>query len=172
MTPLLSVVALLLTSSFAIAQEAAGPQDTLQALLKEVRALRIALEHSNQISPKMQIALARMQFQEQRVREANRELHTVRERLSDIQNKLAETAERVRQTEAQQAQTTDPKVRKDVDDFLHAAKMEAGQLGTLEQQIRAKEAEANAVVLSEQAKWNEVNDLLVSMERMLGAPEK
>ncbi len=157
-----TLLAILLTSSFAAAQDA-----TLETLLKEVHALRIALEHSNQIGPKVQIALARMQLQEERVRNANRQLQDARERAGDLQRKLAETADRVKQVEAQQTQTVDPNARKQMDLELSAMKMELGQLGTLDQQVRAREAEANSVVLSEQAKWNEVNDLLTSIERML-----
>jgi hypothetical protein len=46
-----------LTSSCAVAQEPTGSQDaTIQALLKGVHALRIALERTNEIGPKNQIA--------------------------------------------------------------------------------------------------------------------
>jgi hypothetical protein len=45
-----------LTSSCAVAQEPTGSQDaSIQALLKEVHALRIALERTNEIGPKNQI---------------------------------------------------------------------------------------------------------------------
>jgi DNA repair exonuclease SbcCD ATPase subunit len=161
-----SLLAALLISSFAVAQEPA--QDaTLQTLLKEVHALRIALEHSNQIGPKVQIALARMQLQEERVRNASRQLQDARDKIANVQNRLAEGADRIKQAEAQQAQTVDPNHRKQMDFELSTMKAELGQLGTFEQQLRAKEAEASSLVFSEQAKWNEVNDLLTSIERML-----
>jgi uncharacterized phage infection (PIP) family protein YhgE len=161
-----SLLAALLISSVALAQEPV--QDaTLQTLLKEVHALRIALERSNQIGPKVQIALARMQLQEERVRNANRQLQDARDSLVHYQTKLAEIADHIKQVEARQTQTVDPKERKDMDLELLATKAQMGQLSTLEQQVRAKEAEASSLVLSEQAKWNEVNDLLTSIERML-----
>jgi predicted phage tail protein len=163
-----SLFAALLTSSLAAAQDPAGSQDaTLQTLLKEVHALRIALERSNQIGPKVQIALARMQVQEERVRNASRQLQDARDRIRNVQNKLAETADHLKQVEALQVQTVDPNARKQMDLELMGGKAELGQLGTLEQQFRAQEAEANSLVLSEQAKWNEINDALASIERML-----
>ena len=161
-----SLFAALLTSSFATAQ-AAAQDATLETLLKEVHALRIALERSNQIGPKVQIALARMQVQEERVRNASRQLQDARDKVRDVQNKLAQLADHIKQTETLQAQTADPNARKQMDLELLGGKAELGQLGTLEQQFRAQEAEANSLVLSEQAKWNEVNDLLTSIERML-----
>jgi len=161
-----SLLPALLISGTAVAQEPA--QDaTLQTLLKEVRALRIALERSNQMGPKVQIALARMQLQEERVRNANRQWQEARDRAANIQNKVAELGDRIKHVEAQQAQTVDPNLRKQMDLDLMATKGELAQLGTLDQQMRAREAEAGSVVLSEQAKWNEVNDLLTSIERML-----
>jgi septal ring factor EnvC (AmiA/AmiB activator) len=156
------LLAVLFSSSFAVAQDA-----TLQSLLKEVHALRIALERSNQIGPKVQIALARMQLQEERVRNANRQLQDARDKITNVQNRQAEVADHVKEAEARVAQTIDPNTRKQMDFDLSTMKAELGQMGTFEQQLRAKEAEASSLVMSEQAKWNEVNDLLTSIERML-----
>lgn len=162
------LLAILLTASFAVAQEPAGSQDaTIQALLKEVHALRITLERSNQIGPKIQIALARMQLQEERVRNATRQLQDARDRIADIEIKRAESADRIKQVEVQQAQIVDPNARKQVDFDLSSMKTELEHLGALEQQVRAKESEANSLLLGEQARWNEANDLLTSIERML-----
>lgn len=162
----------LLVSSFAVAQEPAASQDsTIQALLKEVHALRIALERSNQIGPKIQIALARMQLQEERVRNATRQLQDARDKVADIQTKRTSGAERTKQLETQQAQTVDPSARKQMDLDLLEMKAWIDRMGLLEQQARAKEAEANSLLLSEQARWNEANDLLTSIERMLAQPQ-
>ncbi len=157
--------ALLMTSSLALAQE---PQEaTLQTLLKEVHALRIAMEHSNQIAPKVQIALARMQLQEERVRNANRQLQDARNRIRDFENKQAEISDRIKQTETQQAQTVDPNTRKQMDLEIQVLNAELAQFSKLQEQTQVQEAEANSQLLNEQAKWNEVNDLLTSIERML-----
>jgi predicted nucleic acid-binding Zn-ribbon protein len=160
------ILVVLITSSLASAQEP-SQDTTLQTLLKEVHALRIAMEHSNQIAPKVQIALARMQVQEERVRNANRQLQDARNRVRDFENKQAEVSDRIKQTEAQQAQTVDPNTRKQMDMDIQASKAELAQLSKLEQQSQAQEAEASSQLLNEQAKWNEVNDLLTSIERML-----
>ncbi len=58
---------------------------TLQSLLKEMHALRAALEQTNRVGPRIQIALARMQAQEERVRNATRELQQVRNQIPAVQ---------------------------------------------------------------------------------------
>jgi len=161
-----------LASSFAVAQEPAASHDeTIQALLKEVHALRVALERNSQIGPKIQIALARMQLQEQRVRNATQHLQEIRDRTAEIQRKRTETAERIKQFETVQAETIDPNARKQMDLDFSEMKAQVERLGTLEQQLREKEAEANSVLLGERTRWNEANDALTSIERMLGVTQ-
>ena len=50
-------------------QPAATPSETvlIQAMLAEIRELRLALERSTTIMPKMQLAIARVQMQQERV---------------------------------------------------------------------------------------------------------
>lgn len=169
-----SSIAVLLVSCFALAQQPADASHdaTIQALLKEVHALRVALEQSNQIGPRIQIALARIQLQEERVRNATRQLQDARDKVADIQTKRTESADRVKQFEALQAQTVDPNARKQADFDLAEMKAAIERLNALEQQYRAKEAEANSLLLSEQGRWNEVNDTLKSIERALAPPQQ
>jgi chromosome segregation ATPase len=164
-----SLMAVLLTSCFAAAQPpATASQDaTIQALLKEVHALRVALEQSNQIGPRIQIALARIQMREERVRNATRQLQDAHERLVDTQTKRAEIADRIKQIEAQQQQTVDPNARKQMDGELTEMKAVNERMNVTEQQYRAKEAEANSLLLTEQGRWNEADDMLKSIERAL-----
>src|SRR5260370_10901531 len=150
-----SLVVVAFTIPFAAAQ--AQPQtqeDTLQTLLKEVHGLRVAMERSNQIAPKVQIALARMQLQEERVRNANRQLQDARDKIADVQLRIARTNDGVKQMETKQTQTVDPKERQQLD--LEIAQFKAGvaQFAAEEQQFRTKEAEASSLLLSEQTQWN------------------
>ena len=164
----LRLFAVSLTVSIAAAQEPAASQDaTIQALLKEVHALRVALERSNQIGPKVQIALARMQFEEERVRNANHELLETRERVTDVQNKVGEIGSQIKLAETRQAQTADVTERKQADMEIAALKASLEQFGALQQQLQAKEAEANSLLVSEQARWNEANNLLTAIERAM-----
>jgi hypothetical protein len=162
-------IAVLLTACFAAAQQAEGvSQDApIQALLKEVRALRIAMEQSNQIGPRIQIVLARIQLQEERVRNATRQLQDARDKVADIQTRKATVADRMKQFETQQAQTVDQNTRRQMELELNEMKAEIERANALEQQFRAREAEANSLLLTEQGRWNEANDQLTSIERAL-----
>ena len=163
-----SLVVVAFTMPFAAAQT---QEDTLQTLLKEVHALRVAMERSNQIAPKVQIALARMQLQEERVRNANRQLQDARDKIADFQIKTSRLNDGMKQLETKQTQTVDPKERQQLDFEMAQYKAAVAEHAAEEQQFRTKEAEASSLLLSEQAKWNEVNDLLTSIERVLLAAQ-
>jgi hypothetical protein len=171
-----SSILALLTSGFIVAQQhPAGDvsQDaTIQALPKEVHALRIAMEQSNQIGPRIQIVLARIQLQEERVRNATRQVQDAREKAGDMQTKRTETADRIKQFEGQLVQTTDPNARKQIEFDLIEMKAAVERLSALEQQFRAKEAESNSLLIAEQGRWNEANDMLSSIERGLARQQQ
>ncbi len=88
---------------------------TIQALLKEVHALRVAMEQSNLIGPGIQIVLARIQLQEERVRCATRQLQDARDKVAEFQARKTELADRIKQIETVEAQTIDPAARKSMD---------------------------------------------------------
>jgi hypothetical protein len=168
-----SALLLACLASNAPAQDAASPaaqQPTLQLLLNEVRLLRAALERSNQLAPRIQIALARMQFQEERVRIATRRLEAAHDAVSNAQRRRAELADRIKNVESQANQTVDPNVRKDLEGLLASVKAELENVSAQEEQNRAREGESIAALQSEQARWNEVNEQLVSLERGLTVP--
>jgi chromosome segregation ATPase len=162
-------IAVLLTACFAAAQQAEGvSQDApIQALLKEVRALRIAMEQSNQIGPRIQIVLARIQLQEERVRNATRQLQDARDKVADVQTRKAALADRVKQFETQIVDPNRSAWRKQMEFELNEMKAEIERADAREQQYRAREAEANSLLLTEQGRWNEANDQLTSIERAL-----
>jgi hypothetical protein len=164
----------LLTSSAVVAQQPADVSQaaTIQALLKEVHALRLALEQSNQIGPRIQIVLARIQLQEERVRIATRQLEDARDKAADIQTKRTENADRIKLIEAQQAQSVDSNAKKQMEFDLSEMKAGIERLSVLEQQFRAKEAEASSLLTAEQGRWNEANDMLKSIERALASTQQ
>ena len=57
----------------------------------------MALEYSNQMGPKIQIALARMQLQEERVRNVTHLLQDARDGIASIQTNRAECIDRIKQ---------------------------------------------------------------------------
>src|SRR5439155_18263109 len=85
-------VALVLVASVGLALAAravvrAAPQtapssDPMNALLSEVHALRLAMEQSASIAPRVQLTLARLNIEEQRISQLAAQLEQVRRELS------------------------------------------------------------------------------------------
>src|SRR5579863_6289449 len=72
-------ILLLLSLGFtARAQNTSPDPQTLQALLTEVHQLRLALERSSQIAPRIQIAVERLKLQQDQVARTGRELEELR----------------------------------------------------------------------------------------------
>ena len=67
------------------AQAPATPPEVLAALLVEVRGLRAAMEQMASAGPRVQLALGRLQLQEQRVNTLVRGLEEARSRLAQTQ---------------------------------------------------------------------------------------
>lgn len=158
----------ILTASAQSAASVPSQQATLEVLLNEVRALRQTLERINQLGPKIQIALARMQFQEERVRTLTRQVDTAHSEASNMQTRRAELADRLKLFESQPA-PADPNARKQQEYELATMKADLERAGAVEQQFRMRESELNVLLQNEQSKWNEVNDQLQSLERALSA---
>ena len=111
-----------------------------------------------------------MQFQEERVRWLTRQLEAAHGDVSNAQNKRSEISDRIKLAETQINQAADPNNRKQMDYELAVMKTELDRLNALEQQFRTRETEVNLLLQSEQSKWNEINDQLVSFERALSQP--
>ena len=173
-TIFLTSIMILLAPGLTRAQQpdAVSQDATIQALLKEVHALRLALEMNNKIGPRIQIAIARMQFEEQRVRDAIRQLQEARDRVSNLQRDHDELAARIKMFEADQAQTTDPNARKQEELQLTEGKTALERFEARLGDARAKEAEANTLLLNEQSRWSEASDALTSIERALAQPQQ
>jgi predicted nucleic acid-binding Zn-ribbon protein len=161
-------------ATIAAAQTASPPpqETTLQALLNEVRALRIALERSNQIAPRIQIALARMQFQQEHVRNGARQAESAHDEVSHLQLKRTEVTDNIKEVESRLNQSVDQNERKGMEHEIAGLKAELERLNAQELQARTRESESSALLQTEQAKWVETNDQLAAMERALYVPDK
>ena len=96
---LATVVVLISTASLGAARSGQAPPattspDTIAALLVEVRGLRAAMEQMAAAGPRVQLALGRLQLQEQRINTLVRRLEEVRAALAPARRKLQESSER------------------------------------------------------------------------------
>jgi DNA repair exonuclease SbcCD ATPase subunit len=161
---LLFVVVTLGTTLFA-RQPRPGP-DVLAALLTEVRGLRAAMETMASAGPRIQLAMGRLQLQEQRINTLVRRLDDVRDRRvsteADFERAKAKLGDI--QQALRQGGPADPGLEQERK-HLQAAMSE------ISQNLRRFQNEESALaqeVMTEQGRWSEINQRLEELDRALG----
>jgi len=152
------------------AQAPASESQTLQTLLAEVHQLRIALQRSTQIAPRVQIAVERLKLQQEQVARTARQLDDLRRDLDKRRSEQLAVQQRLQAIDQEATQATEPQKRKDLNDALSMFKVEADQTEKALQQMQSREGELASQLQSEQAKLTELNDRLDQIERVLNAP--
>jgi hypothetical protein len=143
------------------AQTPAASDGTLQALLGEVRQLRLALERSAVVSPRIQTVLWRMQWQQDVVSRVSQELEAVK---NIMEQPLPDMEANLRMAE----QGMPPEQRKF---FEEEAKRNKARMEDEKARQRARESELTTRLRLEQAKFDELSTRLEALERALEAPQ-
>ena len=151
------------------AEQSTPAPDLLTALLTEVRGLRAAMERMASAGPQVQLALGRLQLQEQRIMNQVRRLDQVRASLVAAQRELDPLTQRVKdETESVRSAADDPELR----GGREATLMETKRLWSLQnaelQRLTAEEAVLAQDVAAEQNRWTDFNQRLEELERALG----
>jgi chromosome segregation ATPase len=151
---------------------ASGNQTTestiLPALLAEVRGLRAAMEQMASAGPRVQLALGRLQLQEQRMSMLLMKQDATRGSLASVQQQLAQHQGRLADLEGNDRNHPDANVRREVEQMIIMAKREIATTTLEVQRLTAEESSISADVASEQARWSELNQRLEELERTLG----
>jgi len=167
----MKLVSLLLCVCFVVqAQSPASDAQTFQTLLGEVHQLRLALERSTQIAPRIQITVERLKLQQEQVARIARQLDDLRRELDRSRAQQTRLQEPLERLGSAAAAATDPQQRKNIETDLSGLKVEAEQGEKALQQMQVHEGELASQLQSEQAKFAELNDRLDQMERSLIAP--
>lgn len=149
---------------------AAAAQDVLPALLAEVKGLRAAMEAMASAGPRVQLALGRLQLQEQRVNNLIRRLEETRNRLSSAQRELAQHEEQQKAMEAafKEASTTERQEVHEMQQMFGMFKIGITQAKEDIQRLTNEEAALTADIAIEQGRWTEINQRVEELERALG----
>ena len=162
---LLLTVMLVAVPPIASAQ-AARPDDPIRELLSEVRLLRQALERASTVGTRIQLLVARVQLQEQRIGDLSRRLDSVRAELRDVERESTALAPQVAAMQ-ESAQAEDPHERRAAE---QAAAMLNSQVETLErrrQELSGEEGLLAQQIAAEQGRWTDFNNRLEQLERTL-----
>jgi chromosome segregation ATPase len=150
------------------AQVASSSPDVLSALLVEVRGLRSAMEQMASAGPRVQLALGRLQLQEQRVNTLVRRLEDVRTTMAQARTGLEEWTGRLTENERLSRESPDPEIRRQTEAELKHLKTAIAR-GTLDlQRLQAEETTLSQDISAEQGRWSELNQRLEELERSLG----
>jgi predicted nucleic acid-binding Zn-ribbon protein len=152
--------------SAASARTQASP-DVLGALLVEVSGLRAAMERMASNGPRIELALGRLQLQEQRVNTLLRLQTEVRERLALVEQEAGELAQRVEAMQTALPERADENERKALQEELVHTKRLHSVKATEVQRLRTEEVEAAQLLFAEQSRWTEINQRLEELERAL-----
>lgn len=163
-----AVAALVSVGSLAAwAQQTAPAPDVLTALLAEVRGLRAALEQMSTAGPRVQLALGRLQLQEQRIGNQVRRLDSVRasllvaqKELEPIEKLMADVMERIREYPNSESLPEDKRGLAEVKAALAKRQAEVQRLITEESFLIQD-------ISAEQNRWSEFNQRLEELERAL-----
>src|SRR5207249_10654724 len=98
----------------ATAQTGQSPEP-IAALLAEVHALRIAMEQSATVAPRVQLTLARLNIEEQRITQLAAQLDQVRRELTGATSGSKMMADRLTDLERSIQMAPDDKTRKDLE---------------------------------------------------------
>jgi predicted nucleic acid-binding Zn-ribbon protein len=148
-------------------QNVAASDATVQALLAEVRQLRLALERSAIVAPRIQVMLQRMQMQQDAANRASKDLDDVRNQIANLANQERSMTTQLKEMEKGAETEQDPVRRKSLENESRMFKGMLENQATSMTQLRAREAETEGRLQTEQAKLSELNERLNVLERQL-----
>ena len=149
-------------------QAAQRSTDPMTALLAEVRELRIAMQQNAMLAPRIQLTLARLNIEEQRIAQLASQLDQVRLELNAASLETQKLSDQVAEVDKVLQTTTDEKVRKSYEYEQIVLKQKLAAQGRVEQQLRSRENDAAQALSTEQARWIDLNARLDALEQLLG----
>ena len=157
------------------AKDAQGDNEqAMQALVNEVRQLRLAIQRSNLSSYHSQVVIERMRAQQQSVDRLADRLRWARDEASRFKMYLplqqAEIQNRLKLIEADLSETLDAKARRAKEGELEIIKQRLGMMGQEETRLRENESQLTAQLQVEQARLAELDDQLDVLRRELETP--
>ena len=161
-----TLVALVTVSRIAAREQAAPATDVLPQLLTEVRGLRAAMEQMAASGPRVQLALGRLQLQEQRVNTLLRRLDEIRTELNQAQSEqeMQQQQMKVFGAAIEKADSPDREQAGQMADHFKAA---LAAVAKRVQRLQDDEMATSQMLGAEQARWGDINRSVQELERSL-----
>ena len=142
----------------------AAKPDVLTELLTEVRGLRAAMEQVASSGPRVQLALGRLQLQEQRVNTLLRRLDEIRSALHQTQSQHESHQQQLKMFE-QAMRSSEPGEREEAEKMMAPFTAMVARATLETQRLQGEEAATAQLLASEQARWNDINRGVEDLER-------
>jgi predicted nucleic acid-binding Zn-ribbon protein len=150
------------------ASQTAPAPDVTAALLTEVHELRLAMERSATVTPRVQLTLARLNIQEQRTVVLSRDLDQIRQQQASASVELKRLSGELEDVQKALPTASDASQRRAFEYEEQALKRKHAQQTAIEDRLRARETEAAQLLAAEQSRWVDLNSKLDDLERLLG----
>ena len=145
----------------ALGQTTPTDSQTLQAILSEIRQLRHDLQTSNAMAARAQIALYRLQHEDEVVAQAMQRLNDARSKSQRLETEKNNKALEIQQARKATSNGNNPDAQQHFEEvILPTLKSQLEVLQQQEQQAKAQEAEAGQQLRDEQTRLAGLNDLL------------
>ena len=148
--------------------QAAPRADATAALLAEVHELRLAMERSATIAPRVQLTLARLNIQEQRTVLLSTQLEQVRQELANANLETKKLSNELEDLQKALPTVSDASGRRGLEFEEQSLRRKLTQQATVEERLRGREGEAAQLLSTEQSRWRDLNAKLDELERLLG----
>jgi chromosome segregation ATPase len=143
---------------------------TMQALLNEVRQLRLAIQQSNLSIYRAQVLVERTRSQQQRVDRLAERLRETRERMANWKMGQAELQDELKMTEARINRVTEAAERAGQEEHQERLKTRLASMAQENTRLQEQESQLAGQLNIEQARLAEFNDQLDALQRELETP--
>ena len=146
----------------------ATDRDVLPALLIEVRGLRAAMEQMASAGPQVQLALGRLQLQEQRVNNLLRRIENVQNELATALRESDGARQRFTRTiDVLKSGRLPAEEQRQEESILPELKATQERALANVQRLQAEESGLTQDLATEQGRWTDINQRLEELERAL-----
>ncbi len=141
--------------------------DLTSALLVEIRGLRAAMEQLASSNARIQLAVGRLQIQEQRVNALLRQQAEARQRLADAERQQNQAEARLADLQDVVGTISELRERRAIEQEIGVLKNDVAVGSAALQRMRSEDIELAGLASTEQGRWAAINQALDSLEQTL-----
>jgi hypothetical protein len=164
---IVGLVAVTAVATLVAQREKPGVDDSMSALVDEIRALRLTIERSMVANSQAQLLLGRVQLQEIRLATLGRQLQEARTRTTDAQLAQSDVEAQLRRLVGTVDEAHAPEERQAIQQRIAELKEQVKLQSTRTAQLRSDESAALEALTAEQNRWATFNERLEALERVL-----